>query len=157
MQPSWWQEHEEGLYSSSSSPHRELPVSSSIPNGDGTPRSDAVSPRHPAANGNLSSSPAGTPKAQHTQQATSLQEAVNAIRVTGSWVNPMQPDAKHPPPRYEHAANLVGQSLYIVGGNCGESVAAVRTNLHAAWPALPGYPATSATKGCSVICMCQHM
>lgn len=47
--------------------------------------------------------------------------------MTGSWVDPMQSDAKHPPPRYEHAASLVGHSLYIVGGNCGKlaAVAAV--------------------------------
>ena len=46
----------------------------------------------------------------------------------------MQPDAKHPPPRYEHAANLVGHSLYIIGGNCGKltTVAAVPTHMHAA-------------------------
>ena len=134
MQPSWWHEHEEGLYSSSSSPHKELPVSSGIPNGNGTPRSDTASPRHPTANGNLSSSPAGTPKARRTQQVTSLQQAVQAIHATGSWVDPMQPDAKHPPPRYEHAANLVGHSLYIIGGNCGKlvTVAAVPTHMHAA-------------------------
>lgn len=123
-QPSWWDEYDEGLHSTSSSPHRELPVSSNVPNSNGT-GSDTASPRHPAANGNASSSPAGTPKVQHTQGAMSLQEAVQTRAVTGSWVSPMQPDAKHPPPRYEHAANLIGHSLYIVGGNCGECAAAM--------------------------------
>lgn len=123
VQPSWWHEHEEGLYSSSSSPHRELPVSSGIPNGNGTPRSDTASPHRHAANGNLSSSPASTPKAQHSRQLTSLQQAVQTVGVAGCWVDPMQSDAKHPPPRYEHAAHLIGHSLYIVGGNCGKLAA----------------------------------
>ncbi|KAL3133889.1 hypothetical protein ABBQ32_008347 [Trebouxia sp. C0010 RCD-2024] len=117
--PAWWHEHEDGLYSSSSSPHRELPVSSSIPNGNGTPRSETASPRHAAASGSPTPSPSATPKARHTQQATSLQETLRTVCVTGSWLDPMQPDAKHPPPRYEHAGNLVGHSLYIIGGNCG--------------------------------------
>lgn len=123
VQPAWWHEHEDGLYSSSSSPHRELPVSSSIPNGNGTPRSETASPRHAAASGSPTPSPSATPKARHTQQATSLQETLRTVCVTGSWLDPMQPDAKHPPPRYEHAGNLVGHSLYIIGGNCGESPA----------------------------------
>ena len=152
VQPSWWHEHEEGVHSSSSSPHRELPVSSGIPNGNGTPRSDTASPRHPAVHGNLSSIPADTPKAHHSHQATSLQQAVQDMHMTGAWVNPMQSDAKHPPPRYEHAANLVGHSLYIIGGNCGKlaaaaiaaaadadaDAAAVPTHLHAACAAPAG-------------------
>ena len=120
VQPSWWDEYEEGLPSSASSPHRELPVSSSIPNSHGTPSSATVSPRHTVANGHERSSPAGTPTAQQTQKVISLQEAVRTLGMTGSWVNAMQPDAKHPPPRYEHAANLIGRSLYIIGGNCGK-------------------------------------
>ena len=123
MQPTWWNEYEQGSSSPASSPHRELPVSSGIPNSHGTPGSATASPRHPVANGHESLSPAGTPTAQQTQKATSLQEAVQTLGVTGSWVNAMQPDAKHPPPRYEHAANLIGRSLYIIGGNCGESLA----------------------------------
>ncbi|DBA75236.1 hypothetical protein WJX77_011618 [Trebouxia sp. C0004] len=117
--PSWWDEYDSAVNSSQSSPHRELPVSSSIPNSNGTPSSPAASPRRPAANGSLHSETSATLKAQHTQKATSLSEAIQTVAAPGQWASPMQPDSKHPPPRYEHAASLVGHSLYVIGGNCG--------------------------------------
>lgn len=118
--PSWWDEYDAGQHSSQSSPHRELPVSSGIPDSNGTPRSHTASPRHPAANGSSHcDASAGTLEAQPSRTATSLQDAVKTLDVSGQWANPMQPDSKHPPPRYEHAANLVGHSLYVIGGNCG--------------------------------------
>ncbi len=120
MQPSWWDEYESELNSAQSSPHRELPVSSSIPDSNGTPSSPAASPRRPAANGSSHSEASDTLKAQHKQKATSLSEAIQRVAALGQWASPMQSDSKHPPPRYEHAASLVGHSLYVIGGNCGE-------------------------------------
>lgn len=120
LQPSWWDEYDSGLYSSQSSPHKELPVSSGIPDSNGTP---AASPRYAAANGSShSNAAANSPKSQHAQPATSLSQAVQTLAAPGHWASPMQPGSKHPPPRYEHAANLVGHHLYIIGGNCGELV-----------------------------------
>ena len=120
VQPSWWDEYESGINSSQSSPHRELPVSSSIPESNGTPSSPAASPRRPAANGSSHSEASDTLKAQHKRKATSLSEAIQTVATPGQWASPMQSDSKHPPPRYEHAASLVGHSLYVIGGNCGE-------------------------------------
>ncbi|KAL0028321.1 hypothetical protein WJX79_010343 [Trebouxia sp. C0005] len=120
--PSWWDEYESEINSSQSSPHRELPVSSSIPESNGTPSSPAASPRRPAANGSSHSEASNlsdTPKAQHKRKATSLSEAIKTVGAPGRWASPMQSDSKHPPPRYEHAASLVGHSLYVIGGNCG--------------------------------------
>ncbi len=120
MQPSWWDEYDSEINSSQSSPHRELPVSSSIPESNGTPSSPAASPRRPAANGSSHSQASDTLKAQHQRKATSLSEAIQTVATPGQWASPMQSDSKHPPPRYEHAASLVGHSLYVIGGNCGE-------------------------------------
>ncbi|KAL0045620.1 hypothetical protein WJX82_011651 [Trebouxia sp. C0006] len=117
--PSWWDEYESGINSSQSSPHRELPVSSSIPESNGTPSSPAASPRRPAANGSSHSEASDTLKAQHKRKATSLSEAIQTVATPGQWASPMQSDSKHPPPRYEHAASLIGHSLYVIGGNCG--------------------------------------
>ena len=123
LQPSWWDEYDAGMSSSQSSPHRELPVSSSIPDSNGTASSPAASPRRAAANGRSHSDDTDSPKAQHTQKATSLSSAVQRLVAPGQWVNPIQANSKHPPPRYEHAACLVGRNLYVIGGNCGKPAA----------------------------------
>lgn len=117
--PSWWDEYDAGMSSSQSSPHRELPVSSSIPDSNGTASSPAASPRRAAANGRSHRDDTDSPKAQHTQKATSLSNAVQRLVAPGQWVSPIQSNSKHPPPRYEHAASLVGRNLYVIGGNCG--------------------------------------
>ena len=121
MQPAWWDEYEAGSHSPESSPTRELPVSSSVPDSSSTPRSHAASPHQPAANGNVHSHTAAeSSKAQPPQSAVSLTDAVRTLAASGQWVSPVQSDRKRPPPRYEHAAAIVGHHLYIIGGNCGE-------------------------------------
>ena len=92
-----------------------------MPDSSSTPRSHAASPRHPAANGDAHSHTAAeSSKAQSPQSAVSLTDAVKTLAASGQWVSPVQSDRKRPPPRYEHAAAIVGHHLYIIGGNCGE-------------------------------------
>lgn len=38
----------------------------------------------------------------------------------GQWVQPQMRGDRIPVPRYEHACALIGHSMYVVGGNCGE-------------------------------------
>ena len=39
----------------------------------------------------------------------------------GQWVQPQMRGDRIPVPRYEHACALIGHSMYVVGGNCGEN------------------------------------
>ena len=45
--------------------------------------------------------------------------SVAEVVVEGSWVSPYIASDRRPPPRYEQAMALVGNHLYIIGGNCG--------------------------------------
>ena len=38
----------------------------------------------------------------------------------GQWGQPQMRGDRIPVPRYEHACALIGHSMYVVGGNCGE-------------------------------------
>lgn len=43
--------------------------------------------------------------------------SVAEVLVEGSWVSPYIDDSKRPTPRYEHSAVLVGNSVFLIGGN----------------------------------------
>lgn len=45
--------------------------------------------------------------------------SVAEVVVEGSWVSPYISSDKRPPPRYEHAAAIIGAELFVVGGNYG--------------------------------------
>jgi len=45
--------------------------------------------------------------------------SVAEVVVEGSWVSPFIASDHRPPPRYEQALALVGNQLYVIGGNCG--------------------------------------
>jgi hypothetical protein len=59
--------------------------------------------------------------------APSSKSAVNPVKsrsvaevvVEGSWVSPYIASDRRPPPRYEQSMTLIGNYLYVVGGNCG--------------------------------------
>ena len=40
----------------------------------------------------------------------------------GEWTAVVVEGSKRPPPRYEHAHAVLGNSMYIIGGNCGELI-----------------------------------
>lgn len=45
--------------------------------------------------------------------------SVADVVVEGSWVSPYISSDRRPPPRYEQALCVVGNALYVIGGNCG--------------------------------------
>ncbi len=45
--------------------------------------------------------------------------SVAEVVVEGSWVSPYIASDRRPPPRYEQSMALIGNYLYVVGGNCG--------------------------------------
>lgn len=70
----------------------------------------------PPENGdNQTSSPRGPSNHTAPMKSRSVAEVV----VEGSWVSPYIASDRRPPPRYEQAMALVGNLLYIIGGNCG--------------------------------------
>ncbi|KAG7671615.1 putative Acyl-CoA-binding domain-containing protein 5 [Nannochloris sp. 'desiccata'] len=79
-------------------------------------------------NSNIPSSttaPAATTTALHTSKSSvnpvsSIKSrSVAEVVVEGSWVSPYIASDRRPPPRYEQSMALIGNYLYVVGGNCG--------------------------------------
>lgn len=120
MQSSWWDIHESTQSSPRQNTQTELPVSSSIPSSN----NETSSKQH--TNGNLTSGGKDKPTSAATAAepaSKSLQEFASAMQASGPWTELTASGNKRPPPRYEHAANVVGRTLYIVGGNCSKSSA----------------------------------
>lgn len=51
--------------------------------------------------------------------------SVAEVVVEGSWVSPYISSDKRPPPRYEHATALIGNELFVIGGNYGAAAGMV--------------------------------
>lgn len=112
MQPTWWSMHEQKKQHKTDA---ELPVSSS------TMSDSNGNQQQPSA----SRDPGSKPKQESTSataasQAKSLQDFASAMQALSPWADPTPAGSKRPPSRYEHAAQIVGRMLYIVGGNCSE-------------------------------------
>jgi len=81
--------------------------------------------RSPQANGgHKSDMPNGHTEKRADSAATNSpapikSRSVAEVVVEGSWVSPYIASDRRPPPRYEQAVALVGNSLYVIGGNCG--------------------------------------
>ena len=116
MQPSWWDIHENTQSSPRQNTQTELPVSSSIPSSNNGTSSEQHTDGQKASGGKdkQASATAAEPAAK------SLQDFTSAMQASGPWTDLTASGNKRPPPRYEHAANIVGRTLYIVGGNCSK-------------------------------------
>ena len=44
----------------------------------------------------------------------------------GEWTEIRITGTRLPPPRYEHAIAIVNRTLYVIGGNCSKSSAALK-------------------------------
>ena len=119
LQPTWWDESDTKNDSSSKHAQTELPVSSNAPHGG----DDLSSTKHDAKAGQQpSTSSASDPAPQAAPSPASLQDVVASLQTSGPWTDCTGSSSKRPPPRYEHAAAIVGRQLFIVGGNCGNAL-----------------------------------
>lgn len=50
------------------------------------------------------------------------QKKIKEATSEGSWSTPYLSDAAKPLPRYEHGVAYVNEEMFVIGGNCGESV-----------------------------------
>lgn len=116
MQPTWWDMYVSKDDSSQQNAQAELPVSSSIPNSnDGT--------KQQFSNSQQPSSKDSQASAKAAPQAKSLQKFASAMQASSPWIDPTAAGSKRPPSRYEHAAQIVGRTLFVIGGNCSKSFA----------------------------------
>lgn len=66
----------------------------------------------------ISKNEAHNQKANGTSASQQVKtRSVAEVVVEGSWVSPYISDDQRPPPRYEHSTALVGNLLFLVGGN----------------------------------------
>jgi len=76
-------------------------------------------------NNNSASTTTNTTAALHTSKASVnpassvKSRSVAEVVVEGSWVSPYIASDRRPPPRFEQSMALIGNYLYVVGGNCG--------------------------------------
>jgi hypothetical protein len=73
----------------------------------------------PSAAADADAAPAAALPPPPAARALPRSRSVTEVVVEGSWVSPYISSDKRPPPRYEHAAAMVGSELFIIGGNYG--------------------------------------